>query len=348
LKTSPLRADVDASPIYELVLQIMVFAGFENLETFDVGRAWADRLRQRCSAQFLRALDRLGGSFTSIDQLMGIQAFHPSPGVQGFLRRLEQLTPQEILLHLTGFYSELHSEPIQATILAAASGSKRSRPAAAQALAGDMPERQETIERLLATPAADLKQAVLQVITEWYERIFVEDEPRIRTMLAADARAKRALLGTDPERLILIATGIRYGLKDRFTKVLLVPTVVMRPWVAVMNYKRLRIYAYPVVDDPTSLEMARQGLARTYRALGDEARLGILKLLADHALTMDELCQRLEQPEPVMRAHLAVLRAGRIVQINCDERITYQLRGDIMRVIGQPLQAYLKLSATAS
>src|SRR6202035_4932837 len=48
------------------------------------------------------------------------------------------------------------------------------------------------------------------------------------------------------------------------------------------------------------------------------------------------------------RAHLAVLRAGRIVQINCDERITYQLRGDIMRVIGQPLEAYLKLSATAS
>ncbi|HEY4845979.1 MAG TPA: ArsR family transcriptional regulator [Candidatus Dormibacteraeota bacterium] len=348
MKTSPVRADVDASPIYELVLQIMVFAGLENLETFDVGREWADRVRARCSPQFLRTLDRLGGAFTNIDQLMGIQALHPSPGVQGFVRRLEQLTPQEVLLHLTGFHAELHPEPVRATILAAAAGSKRSLAAAAKALAADMPERQETIARLLATPAADLKQAALEVITEWYERIFAEDEPRIRTMLAADARAKRALLGTDPERLILIATGIRYGLKDRFTKVLLVPTVVMRPWVAVMNYKRLRIYAYPVVDDPTSLEMARQGLARTYRALGDEARLGILKLLADHALTMEELCQRLEQPEPVMRAHLAVLRAGRIVQINCDERITYQLRGDIMRVIGQPLQAYLKLSATAS
>jgi DNA-binding transcriptional ArsR family regulator len=345
---SPLRTDVDASPIYELVLQLMVFAGFENLETFDVGKEWADRLRQRCSPRFLQALELLGGAFNNLDQFMGIQATHPSPGIQGFLRRLEQLTPQQVLLHVTGFDSELHPEPVQATIMAAASGNRRLRAAAARALAGDMPERQETIGRLLATPAADLKKAVLEVIGEWYERIFAEDEPKIRGMLAADARAKRALLGTDPERLILIATGIRYGVKDRFTKVLLVPTLVMRPWVAIVNYKRLRIYAYPVVDDPTSLEMARQGLARTYRALGDEARLGILKLLADDPLTLEEICHQLEQPEPAVRAHLAVLRAGRIVQINCDERITYQLRGDIMRVIGQPLQAYLKLSASTS
>jgi DNA-binding transcriptional ArsR family regulator len=210
-----------------------------------------------------------------------------------------------------------------------------------------MPERQQGIARVLATPAGDLKQLVLEAIHAWYERIFAGDERGARSLLAADARAKRTLLGTDPERLILIATGIKFGIKDRFRKVLLVPTLVMRPWVGVVNYKRLRIYAYPVVDDPTSVETARRDLARTYQALGDEARLRILKLLADDAMTLEELCRRVEQPEAVVRAHIAVLRAGRIVQINCDERMTYQLRGDIMRVIGQPLQSYLKLSATS-
>jgi DNA-binding transcriptional ArsR family regulator len=345
LKTHPVRVDVDDSPIYELLLQMTVFTGFENLETFDVGREWAENQRRHCSPQLLQALDRLGGAFANLDQLMGIQASQPSPGVPAFLHRLEQLAPDEVVLHLTGFYSELHSEHLEATIMAAVSGSRKARPAAARALAGDMPEREETIAKLLATPAGDLKELVLEVISGWYERIFAGDEPTARNLLAADARAKRTLIGTDPERLILIATGIKFGIKDRFRKVLLIPTLVMRPWVGVVNYKRLRIYAYPVVDDPTSVETARRGLARTYRALGDEARLRILKLLADGALTLEELSRRVEQPEAVVRAHIAVLRAGRIVQINCDERMTYQLRGDIIRVIGQPLQSYLKLAA---
>lgn len=345
VRTNPIRVDVDASPIYELLLQMTVFSGFENLETFDVGRDWADNQRQHCSAQLLHALDRLGGSSANLDQLMGIQATEPSASIPAFLHHLEQLTPHEVALHLTGFYSELYPEDLESTIMAAISGSRKARPAAAQALAGDMPGRRGAIEKLLATPAGDIKELVLEVISEWYERVFAGDEPTARNLLAADARAKRTLIGTDPERLILIATGIKFGIKDRFRKVLLIPTLVMRPWVGVVNYKRLRIYAYPLVDDPTSVETARRGLARTYRALGDEARLRILKLLADGALTLEELSRRLEQPEAVVRAHIAILRSGRIVQINCDERMTYQLRGDIMRVIGQPLQSYLKLSA---
>lgn len=346
MKTNSVRVDVDASPIYELLLQMMVFTGFEKLETFDVGREWAEVQRQRCSPHLLQALDRLGGGFANLDQFMGIQASQPSPNIPAFLHRLEQLTPHEIVLHVIGFYSDLYSEQLEATIMAAVSGSRKARPAAARALATSMAERQETIAKLLATPPDDLKELILELISGWYEQVFARDEPTVRKVLAADARAKRTLTGTDPERLILIATGIKYGIKHRFKKVLLIPSVVMRPWVGVVDYKRLRIYAYPVVDDQTSIETVRRGLARTYRALGDEARLGILKLLSDRALTLEELCLRLEQPEPVVRAHIAVLRAGRIVQINCDERMTYQLRGDIMRVIGQPLQSYLKLSPT--
>lgn len=344
MKTKPVRVDVDDSPIYELLLQMMVFAGFENLETFDIGRNWAEEQRRRFSPQLLRGLDRLEGGFANLDQLMGIQAFQPSTSVPAFLHRLEQLTPQELMLHVVGFYSALFSERIEATIMAAVSGSRQARPAAARALATSMPERWQSLARLLATPADELKELILETIGGWHERVFAKEEPAIRKTLAADARARRTLMGTDPERQILIATGIKYGVNHRFKKVLLVPTLVMRPWVAVVNYKLLRIYAYPVADDQMSVESVRRGLARTYQALGDEARLGILKLLSERALTLEELCRRLEQPEPVVRAHLAVLRTGRIVQINCDERETYQLRGDIMRVIGHPLQSYLKLA----
>ena len=346
LKTNHVRVDVDASPIYELLLQVTVFTGFENLDTYDVGRKWADTQRRRCSARLLDGLDRLGGAFANLDQLMGIQASQPSPSVPAFLRRLEVMSDHELALHLINFYAGIHPEPVEATIMAALAGNRKARATAARALAGDMPERQEAIGKLLAVPAEELKELALEVISGWYERVFARDEPLARNLLAADARAKHTLIGTDPERLVLIATGIKYGRKDRFNKFLLVPTLVMRPWVGVVNYKRTCIYAYPIAEDPTSIDTARRGLARTYQALGDEVRLRLLKFIAEDALTLEELCRRLEQPEAVVRAHIAVLRASRIVQINCEERITYQLRGDITRAIAQPLQSYLKLSAS--
>lgn len=346
MKSNPRRVEIDASPIYELLLQVTVFTGFENLDTYDVGREWASVQRRRCSAQLLDTLDRLGGEHANLDQLMGIQAAQPSPNVHAFLRRLEVMSDHELALHLTGFYSTIHAEQVETTILAAIAGSQKARPAAARALAGGMPERQKSIAKLLATPSQELKQLALEVISGWYERVFARDEPAVRSLLAADARAKHTLIGTDPERLVLMVTGIKYGRKDRFNKLMLIPTLVMRPWVGVVNYKRTCLYAYPVVEDPTSLETARRGLARTYRALGDEVRLRLLKHIADDALTLEELSSRLEQPEATVRAHIAVLRASRIVQINCEDRITYQLRDDITRAVAQPLQSYLKLSAS--
>ena len=343
---STLRVDVDASPIYELLLQITVFTGFESLETYDVGGDWALRMRQRCSGQFLRALDRLGGAYANLDQLIGIQMTQPAASVPAFLRCLEQLPPLDMKLHLVGFYAEVYSERTETCAMAAASGSRKARLAAARALTQKMPERHDSVLQLLATPAEDLKELALEIISEWYQRIFASEEATARAVLAADARAKRALLGTDPERLVLIATGINYRRKDRFDRAFLIPTLIMRPWVAVVNYKRFCVYAYPVPDDPTSPETARRGVARMYQALGDEQRLRILKLLTKDPLTLDELCERLEQPPATVRAHIAVLRAGRIVQINCDEEMTYQLRGDIVRSIAQPLQAYLDLSPT--
>jgi DNA-binding transcriptional ArsR family regulator len=349
VKTRTLRVDVDASPIYELLLQLTVFNGFENLDSYDVGREWADRQRQQCSPQLLRAIDRLGGPSSNLDQLIGLQWSQPSASVPAFLQRLEQLAPIDVKLHLVGFYGDVFNERTEATVMAAVSGSRKARLAAARALTLKMPERLGATADLLATPAEELKELAWEVISEWYQRIFASEEATARTVLAADARAKRALLGTDPERLVLIATGINYRKQDRFNRCLLIPTLIMRPWVAVLNYKRLCIYAYPVPDDPTSPETARRGVARIYQALGDEQRLRILKLLTGDELTLDQLCERLELPPATVRAHIAVLRAGRIVQINCmGEEMTYQLRGDIMRAIAQPLQAYLNLAPSLS
>ena len=311
---NPLRVDVDASPVYELVLQIAAFTGGEDLATYDVGHRWGVTQRARCSAGVRRALQRLGGPASRWDQLLGFQACVRAESVPSFLELIRRTDPLEIQRHMLGFYS----------------GSRR-----------------EATPRLRATRAATIKELVLHVLTGWYERVFAKDEAGASALLADDARARHTLLTTDPERLILIATGVRYVPRPEVDTVLLIPTLIMRPWLAVVSYRRMRIYAYPVLDDPGGADgSVPSALLRMYEALADPARLRILKALGTERLSIGQLSDRLAERPEAVRAHLARLRVGRLVQINCGDDPTYERRTDLMRAVGQPLRSYLHLPAT--
>jgi DNA-binding transcriptional ArsR family regulator len=54
---------------------------------------------------------------------------------------------------------------------------------------------------------------------------------------------------------------------------------------------------------------------RLHRALGDETRLRILKLLADRDLYLTEIAQQLELSKPTIKHHLAMLRAAGLVTV---------------------------------
>lgn len=55
-------------------------------------------------------------------------------------------------------------------------------------------------------------------------------------------------------------------------------------------------------------------LARMFRILGDETRLKVLMLLADHGeLNVTSLCKKLKSPQPTVSHHLGILRTGEMV-----------------------------------
>jgi DNA-binding transcriptional ArsR family regulator len=345
LALTPLRVDVHSSPVYELLLQICAFTGDIDLGTYDVGHRWEVTQRARCPASVRRAFGRLGGPFAFWDQLIGYQAVQRAERVADFFDLLERTDAEEIRLHMLGAYSDSMEPEAQALIRAAVHGSRRARTSALESLAGGKPERRRAMARLLTIPASDVKELVLEALTGWYERIFIKAEPIVSALLASDAAAQRMLLSTDPERLILIATGVRYDTRPDVDRV---PTVIMRPWLAVTNYRRIRVYCYPVPEDPGASDSVPPALVRMHEALSNPLRLRILKALGTDRLSSDELAARLDEDPLTVRAQLARLRVGRLIHLNCGPSLTYERRSDLLRVVGQPLKSYLQLPITST
>ena len=342
-----MRVDVHSSPVYELLLQICAFTGDIDLSTYDVGHRWEVTQRARCPASVRRAFARLGGPFAFWDQLIGYQAVERTERVVDFFDLLRRIDAEEIRLHMLGAYSDSMEPEAQALIRAAVHGSRRALTSALESLGWGQPERRRAMARLLTTPANDVKELVLEALTGWYERIFMKAEPIVSALLASDAAAQRMLLSTDPERLILIATGVRYDTRPDVDRVLLVPTLIMRPWLAVTNYRRIRVYCYPVPEDPGASDSVPPALVRMHEALSNPLRLRILKALGTDRLSADQLAERLAEDPLTVRAQLARLRVGRLVHLNCGPTLTYERRSDLLRAVGQPLKSYLQLPVTS-
>ena len=56
-------------------------------------------------------------------------------------------------------------------------------------------------------------------------------------------------------------------------------------------------------------------LLRLHRALGDDTRLRILRLLRDQDFYLTEIAERLELSKPTIKHHLALLRSAGLVTI---------------------------------
>ena len=107
---------------------------------------------------------------------------------------------------------------------------------------------------------------------------------------------------------------------------ILAPSYFSRPYNFLMSASDFRLFGYPVSDealeavDPLA---APQSVVRLHRALGDETRLQILKLLAGRDLYLTEIAQQLELSKPTIKHHLALLRSAGLVTITESGTVVY-------------------------
>ena len=201
-------------------------------------------------------------------------------------------------------------------LIAGASGGDA---AAIPALADCLPEwnKQGRLEVLRDPPKA--KDRIVMVLRAWQTK-FAEIESRVGEILIRDYDAR----ANDRERLSpadLIETttgGLRYLPESGISRVILAPSYFSRPYNFLMSSRDWRFFGYPVADsalDPSDELTPPLAVVRLHRALGDETRLRILKLLASRDLYLTEIAQELDLSKPTIKHHLSLLRAAGLVTI---------------------------------
>lgn len=81
---------------------------------------------------------------------------------------------------------------------------------------------------------------------------------------------------------------------------------------------------FTLSEDPSETEL----VAKYFRALGDPTRLRILELLAEAELSVGEIVDRLDLPQPKVSNHLACLRWCGFVASRREHRVVHYRLAD--------------------
>lgn len=88
---------------------------------------------------------------------------------------------------------------------------------------------------------------------------------------------------------------------------------------------------------------------QAFRALGDETRRVILRLLRDGPLTSGEIADRFDSSWPTISRHLAVLReAGLVMTERHGQEIRYELNTSVFQDLIQHLVEWTRSTSGAS
>lgn len=201
-------------------------------------------------------------------------------------------------------------------------------------------EYRPMIGRILDDPDAELR-ALRRVLRAWRER-FEQVETRVAHVEELDVAGRRA----DLERLDLAgfveqATGgVRWMPEAGTRRLYLSPSLFTRPYNYVFAGREWTMFAYPLADSALDGESGGVPAAsvRLFKALGDESRLRILRLLASGDLYLTEIAERMGLSKPTVSHHLAQLRAAGLVTITQSGALTYYtLRRDRIAEAGVEL-----------
>jgi DNA-binding transcriptional ArsR family regulator len=217
-------------------------------------------------------------------------------------------------------------------------------------LAAALPDwLRETRLAMLRDPAGTHAE-IVRVLRAWLG-VFDAVTDRVAAMGERDYALRAADRETlAPAELIERATsGLRWLGEPGVRRVILAPSYFARPYNYLMAGADWRFFGYPLADAAFDRlhPLAPPGsVLRLHRALGDETRLRILKLLAGGDLYLTEIAQHLELSKPTIKHHLAILRsAGAVTVTEAGSVIYYTLRRQALEEASTELMRFLETEA---
>lgn len=176
----------------------------------------------------------------------------------------------------------------------------------------------EYIVFICETDVGNLKDHLIKVMDGWLETVIKPNQEEMSRLLAVDVESKKAMAEKlEAEAFVEWAThGVTYRPEPSVYKVILIPQYIYRPWNVEADIEGAKVFYYPVANEsiqPNDPYVPNQMLVQKYKALGDETRLRILKLLSEKRMTLQELTKRLEMGKTTVHHHLKLLKSARLV-----------------------------------
>jgi DNA-binding transcriptional ArsR family regulator len=314
------RIDWDVRPAYDFVFSLSRDAG----ETADLpaeDRAWLKTSRNSLPDGIRDAAKRVFEDEICINAAALLVDRPAIRTARDFVAAFGDTTSADVIKAV--FEYSVREPDLAALIDRAIDGDE----AAVTALEETMPDHKRHARLdIIRKPEATLT-AMTDVLAAWSD-LFTPIEPRVTEILERDYEARAADRATlPPSELIETTTGgIRWLPEAGVRRLILAPSYFSRPYNFVMSAGDWRLFGYPVSDDAleaTDPLAAPQAVVRLHRALGDDTRLKILKLLAGRDLYLTEIAQQLELSKPTIKHHLALLRAAGLVTITESGSVVY-------------------------
>ncbi|WP_144506317.1 ArsR/SmtB family transcription factor [Bacillus mycoides] len=199
------------------------------------------------------------------------------------------------------------------------------------------------IEFVCHADVRELKTHLIAVMTGWYDSVVKKEAEEIVSILQRDYETKNEMnKKMKPEEFVEWATGgVTYMPEPSVHHVLLIPQITYRPWNIEADIEDTKVFHYPVANESIHPEDPYEPsyfLVHKYKALGDEARLRIVKLLFEQERTLQDITERLQLGKSTVHHHLKLLRSAKLVDIQDGK---YVLRKKAVQSLAKELDAFL-------
>jgi DNA-binding transcriptional ArsR family regulator len=334
-RRTPVKVSVTYHSAIDLLFSLWILrermAG-EGLADLDLGSGWFDDLQSGMSNMTVADLESLEAG----DIWIALVSLLPEAGeggdVDDFIEFVNAYDSIELRSRLTQCY-DLFGGEHKELIAAAAEGESGSTD---ELLALDifgaskMDRWRVTLRFLLEMTPDETKDLLVRTMSGFQKDVFAPHEKAFREQLKSDFRSKRSMARqVSPERLIEIATsGVTVSPETISQPIILMPTMVARPWVVMSGGPGFDVYGYSVADECLDLDSDAPPpwLVKVYKALGDERRLRVLRRLAGGDASLAELAKDADIAKSTLHHHLMLLRAAGLVSVEVGENKKYSLR----------------------
>lgn len=326
------------SPLWECALGIAAVTNTPLIHTLEKPVTYWEELKGNLSTNLLNHLAYVekNNTWKALLQLLHQNRYS---NLNDFCSSIKELSPSNLKYVCLPFigdeFQDLREEAAQGEEKAILELKK---------ITSDNPFFPQYIEFISEANAEELTLHLIEVMTEWYESVIVPHLDETQQILQTDFQSKQQMKEKmTAEELVQWATGgINYLPEPGVYLVLLIPQYVYRPWNIEADLEGTKVFYYPVANEslsPNDKYMPSNFLVQKYKALGEEIRLRIVKLLSEEDRSLQNLTEHLDVGKTTIHHHLKILRAAKIVEMN---GMNYTLRRNAFELLSKELDQYIE------